>query len=87
MPLPPTQVTEPQIPNQLTSRHMDIRYQSTFWSFGDFEVDFFAVCVEIDVLRDGSATSMHQQNLSTICAEGLPEYTPSTTGAGRESSP
>lgn len=63
---------------------MDIRYQSTFWSFGDFEVDFFAVCVEIDVLGDGSATSMHQQ---TLCAEGLPEYTPGTTGAGRESSP
>jgi hypothetical protein len=65
---------------------MDFRYQSTFWSFGDFEVDVFAVCVEIDVLGDGPVSSMHQQNLSTICVEGLQEYTPGTTGAGRESS-
>jgi len=65
---------------------MDFRYQSTSWGLGDFEVDVFAVCVECDVLGDGLVTSMRQQNLSTICAEGLQEHAPGTTGTERESS-
>ena len=65
---------------------MDFWYQSTSWSFGDLEVDVFAVRVEFDVLGDGSVSSILQPNLSTICAEGLQEYTPGSTGARRESS-
>lgn len=68
MPLPPPVA-------ELASRQMDFRYQSTSWRFGGFEVDVFAVCVECDVV-----TPMHQQNLSTICAEGLREHAPGMTG-------
>jgi hypothetical protein len=79
VPLPPKSQRKTPPAAESGPRPMDFRYQSTSWGF---EADVFAVCV-----GDGLVTSMHQQNLSTICAEGLQEHTPGTTGAGRESSP